>query len=334
MAQPRDQSSRFRSHYNVGQLPALVRAVAHTVARDELLGLTQRQFDDARAGAGHPSAPSARQICTRLDRGWRQVLELAFEQASADRALGQQEGEAAVELQEAEIIHALATVLFGELAHSPDDYARERARRLCADRRRRHGGRLALPTAAQIARSAGSWNAALALVGLEPRELGGPTLAPDRLLDQIERYLQELGALPGKRELARWLAARDEPMPRPPMPWQQCLEALGRRRRAQGLWTPERASRHGPPGRPRKDAPRRRRPPPPARPGPVTREQCERAMRDFLAWLPSSRRPTQRAYREFCRQHPGTPWPSSFARFGGWGAMRDSVLEVVPPTNS
>lgn len=52
-------------------------------------------------------------------------------------------------------------------------------------------------------------------------------------------------------------------------------------------------------------------------------------MRDFLVWLPSSQRPTQRAYREFCRQHPGTPWPSSFSQFGGWGAMRDQVAELA-----
>lgn len=339
MGQLRDQRSRFRSDYNVGQLPSLVRVIALTADPVHPLSLSQRRFDVARANAGHPDAPSARQICARLDRGWREVLTLGLEQNSPDRALGRQDGELPELLSETEIAAALRTVLADEGDVSPDAFERARARLLRADRRRRHGGRLTLPTAAQITRSAGSWNAALALAGLEPRPLGGRTLAPERLLDQIERYLQAEGALPGKRELGRWLSARGEPVTRPPMPWQQCLEALRRRRRAQGLWTPTRASRHGVAGRPRKGAARRRtsaasEPTPKAagarrRAESVTRERCERAMRAFLAWLPSSERPTQRAYREFCRRRPGTPWPSSFARHGGWGVIRDAQLAAL-----
>jgi len=336
MGQLRDQRSRFRSSYNVGQLPSLVRVIALAADPVDPLGLSQRRFDAARASAGHPDAPSARQICARLGRGWREVLALALEQNSPDRALGRQDGEIAELLSEKEIVAALRTVLAGEAGTGPDDYERARSRLLRADRRRRHGRRLTLPTAAQITRSAGSWNAALALADLTPPQRGGPAPALERLLNQIERYLQAEGALPGKRELGRWLEARGEPVTRPPMPWQKCLEALRRRRGAAGLWTPSRASRHGVPGRPRKGAGRRRTSAASAsateasgarrRTKPVTRERCQRAMDDFLAWLPSSQRPTQRAYREFCRQRPGAPWPSSFARHGGWGAMRNEAL--------
>jgi len=338
MGQLRDQRSRFHSSYNVGQLPGLVRVIALAVDPIDPLSLSQRRFDAVRASAGHPDAPSARQICIRLDCGWREVLTLGLEQSSPDRALGRRDGELPELLSETEIVAALRTVLADEAGGSPDDYERARARLLSADRRRRHGGRLSLPTAAQITRSAGSWNAGLARADLEPRPLGGRTLAPERLLDQIERYLQAEGALPGKRELGRWLKAHGEPVTRPPMSWQQCLGALGRRRRVQGLWTPTQATRHGAPGRPRKGAGRQistaaesaaKASSARLRVEPVTRAHCQRAMTDFLAWLPSSQRPTQRAYREFCRQHSGMPWPSSFGRYGGWGSMRDRVLTAA-----
>lgn len=327
--------TRFRSAYNLRQLVDVVVDVAGKRGADvepAARRLTQRHFDALRVDAGHPEAPSARQICARLGIGWDAVLELALERDDADRSIGVLEGvDRDEDLSLEVVVEALALIAgrLGQASLIPLEYRAE-CERLQGEqaRRHRHGQQIELPTIGQIEHLLG-WDRALALAGLEPRaprprRLGTP------LAEALDRVIDLYGALPTKPELACAAMAVGISLAREP--WRPAIEDLRIRRRRAGKWTPPRPPR--PDERPDYDVL------PPGFDGPLdlgegarrraprahTVEVVEEAMRAFLSELPSKEAPTQQRYLAYCRRHPGTPWPSSFAQFGGWGAVRDRIL--------
>lgn len=85
--------SGYTSDYSVRDLLEAVAMIATTANPDQPGQCTQRAFDVARAGAGHPNCPTARQVCVRLNAGrktsqrtWREWLDVALNETSAFRA--------------------------------------------------------------------------------------------------------------------------------------------------------------------------------------------------------------------------------------------------------
>lgn len=85
--------SRYTSDYSVQDLFEAVAEIATAANPDQPDLCTQRAFDAARAGAGHPNCPTARQVCVRLNaarktsqRTWREWLDVALNKSPAFRA--------------------------------------------------------------------------------------------------------------------------------------------------------------------------------------------------------------------------------------------------------
>jgi hypothetical protein len=348
--------TRFRSKFNKLALLNLVAVVAKTGRGSEPELITQRAWDAARAQAGYSDAPSARQIVRRLEIPWAELLELCLESKDPGKALGRREG-VGVEnwATEEEAISNLRVVAgrLGVKTLTPDQYESDRQALISADQRRwLHGGNLEMVTIGQIETLFGSWDEALERAGLEPRKSPTPKPRGLGLLEALDLFLAENGGLPNRAEFERWarngrlVIAREKGKS-----WEAVLTDLRAERDARGQWTPPAITFQRRRGRRRRDGgtnpsplalasssstsstsldelPRRSN-------GRPTESDLEQAMRAFLNWLPSNERPTQRTYRRYCREHPGTPWPSAFDAHGGWGTVRDRVLtEKRAPTTS
>jgi len=74
MATRADIATRFRSAYRDDELLDVVRAVAVAAMPHSPLAVSTRRWDAAREHAGHPDAPSARRIVSRLNSAGRHVL--------------------------------------------------------------------------------------------------------------------------------------------------------------------------------------------------------------------------------------------------------------------
>jgi hypothetical protein len=332
----RGAGQRFVSSYDKRSLLQAVAAVAAGADADDPQSVSQRAFDEARASAGHPAAPSAKQAAARFDVSWAQLLEVACQPGDLNRRLGRLVGEdPRDDLSEQEVISALRTAasrrdqLEGTLL--PDEYAEERQQMLDADRRAyRHGGNLWLPTVGQIQWFAdGGWDQALKLAGLRPRST--PALGDGLTrIEILELGLRVHGCLMTRREIEIFADSERLAFSRRAVLHGDALRILRQRRAAAGQWTPPRPPR--PEQRPDYSTPA---PPehwatvkltlvPKQRYQVHDEETCLAAMREFLAWVDQQhKRDTLASYRSFCRLHPGAPWPSAFERFGGWGAMRD-----------
>jgi hypothetical protein len=332
----------FRSDYNKAQLPGLVAAVAR--AADPLIPerVSQSRWDAARARAGHPDVPSAKQIAARLKRAWREVLVVSLGLEDPNRGLGQREGARISNAPtEAEIRSAIGTVALRLEVRtlSQDQYDQERQRMLAAARRRGVEDRLILPTGGQIIHKAGTWHGGLVIAGLEksPPAKGSGSRRGLSIVEALELFVEQEAAIPSFQLLKRWIHEQGIALSRSTRPYAEDVEDLRHRRTAGGLETPtKRIANQGQPGRPKKGE---KKPPKkthryaPTRDGVVrhrrrntTAEDCRRAITAFLEQLPSNERPTNAAYRRFCRENPGTPWPNSFERHGGWGTMIQQVL--------
>ena len=178
----------------VGIVAEVARAAA-TVDPDPAAGsldVSQRRWDQARAGAGHEAAPTAKQIASRLRMPWHDVLELALSGRDPIRALGRRDGarnlgrrddgetddggrgengaDAEQLFQEAVTALRVIALRLETETLTPDAYAEERQRMLIATRRQRELGLgIELPTHGQITGLLGDWDRALKEAGLQSR---------------------------------------------------------------------------------------------------------------------------------------------------------------------
>jgi hypothetical protein len=315
-----------QSHYDAGALVGAVADVAREASPTNPESVSTRAFDDGRTGAGHPRCPTAKVICHRLRMSWPEVKLLALDPARCvDRTLGSRLSEADVGVvTAAEIRLALRTAAARLCARtiSGAQYMRERAQMLDSDRRcYRHGGRLALPTEAQILVAAGSWPHALALAGLDPLTRDRSQTTAVSVVDALDLFADEYGYIATTSELEGFAVQRDFPLARRRRPYAEEKAELRALRSARGEETSE------------------RRPPKEQRPtfdGQAAESGSRRKKRwsddELVAALvsafdlvPSRTRLTQENYRRHCAHRPGFPPASAFTRAGraGFAAYRE-----------
>jgi hypothetical protein len=231
------------SRYSDHELPGVVADVCRDLDLRDPRSVSQARFDAGRADAGHPQAPSAKQISARLRLPWPEVKQLAFDpKRSVDRTVGQRVGKDDESWVTDEVcIFALLTVasrIGVDTDLTPDSYKVEIERMLTADRRRYlHGGRLVMPTVGQIERRLGRWPEALIEAGLKPSEV--KRFVATSGIDAIELCLEATGCLPSLTTLVKFfelnkLALSGRIGRRYPLQ----LEELRARRAAAGKWTP------------------------------------------------------------------------------------------------
>lgn len=308
---------RFRSSYDKRTLLDVVLAVAGVASPSDPAALTQLAYNAGRTAAGYADAPSGKQIAARLGMPWRELVELAVDPTlDKDKTIGRQLGREDEEwLGPGTVRAALKTVAMrlGRSTLRPDEYLAERERVLDEARRAvRHKGEPLLPSEGQILRIAGSWDKALRLAGLKPRERDDHKGVS--VVEALEWALESRGALPTRRELEAFAASNGFSVAWKEMAWSAALVELRRRRAEWGKWTPPAS----PPLGSRPDyavevslpasTARRRR----AR---WTREECVNAIARLLGEL-GGERLTQRAYQQRARLDPDLPPLSSLQRHG------------------
>jgi hypothetical protein len=323
----------FASEYDDLGLYTLVRIVAEFVLPDEPPHVTQAAWDAGRASSGHPDAPSARQICSRLaDKHgkpfpWSELLELVFDpERDIPQTHAQRTGaDDAEHFTEEHVYYALRRVASSLKAKSlaPDTYADAR-RDLIAKDRRRGVDVLAelLPTVGQIEGVAGTWAAALELAGLEPRNgdsWKGATGMP--LAEALELHAESTGGwLCSYPTLKAFAHTHDISLARQEKgrPWSAYIEEATQARAARGAET-KGVARGGakltyrlPEGLDRSDLPRRRRR------HHWTLELSVEAVRRYLKQLRGRERASEKGYLAWSTRREDAPAPSVFDRYGGW----------------
>jgi len=241
--------SRFTSKYDERGLVAVVREVAAHCQPDDPEGVSTRAFDAARAGAGHPDLPTAKQISSRLKRPWAQVLRLAGKPdmnvaLALSRRLGRRsETEDPWMNEELGVagLRIVASRLQTETLR-PSEYVAERNAIVAADgRRHRHGQDLRLPTEGQIVRIFGDWDAGLERAGLQPRP-ERPAKEQDAkgvpIAEAIDRCIEKYDVLPTASEVELFARGEGFPLARE-RPYSRDLEAVGASRASRGLSTPD-----------------------------------------------------------------------------------------------
>jgi hypothetical protein len=224
----------------------VVADVCRHVSPADPRSVSQSGFDGARGDAGHPRAPSARQIATRLRLPWQGVKDLALDpKRSVDRAVGRRTGkQSETWITDDVCIAALRTVAAGIGKDVPLTIARYEveAERMLADDRRRyvHGRRLVMPNVDQIEWRLGPWPQALVRAGLTPPVQTGEV--GSTWIDGIELCLEATGCLVSSATLLKWFEINDLSLAiwTPGMTYRGEVEKLRVRRAAQGKWAPPR----------------------------------------------------------------------------------------------
>ncbi|WP_205696542.1 hypothetical protein [Conexibacter sp. SYSU D00693] len=339
-------AGRFNSDYADDRLLDLVADVAEHAARAAGTApwlVTQSAWDAARPGAGHPSAPSARQVVARLatagrdaGMGWRRVLRLAVDEGDRGRRSEALLRARRLDYDARDTRYALRVVAarVDGASPSPSAYDAQRAKLIA---RRGQGAQLhatLLPTANQITAVHGTWDAALADAGLAARPPSRP--GPGRpqapglpVVDVLVAFMTDNDYIPSHRILRRYATdARVRMTDRGGRQWAEHVHAASETLRRQGLPVPERRAR---PGRGNKatyvlPAPGALTNPP------ALRTWDEAAAIDALArWLrslPAGAKRTQKAYLQAYRDVNGPP-PSRLADFGGFTAMRTKAEQQI-----
>lgn len=169
--------SRFASAYTDRDLHSVIATVAPHVNPGAPEACTQRAFDAARAAAGHPACPTARQLTTRLnanrngsERSWAQWLDVALHQSAEYQA--RSAGKRGTVKQAPETIRASAVFALrlaraeGGHHRTQATYRAWRANRIATLYER---VRPILPTDRQIRRAFNTWPNAVAAIADEPR---------------------------------------------------------------------------------------------------------------------------------------------------------------------
>jgi hypothetical protein len=325
------RANRAASEFDPLALLDIVAAVAAAAPGADLQTVSQRTWDTARGPAGHPDAPAARRIVEFIGLPWRKVCELAAA-APAQRsrsfgiALRQRDADWLTEDHVAFVLKVVARRL-GLVTLTPDQYRREQQHMLAEDRARwMHGGQLRLPNEHQLAVAAGSWDRALALAELKPRQgVGGQRTRsrPAGIVHVLERCFAAHGTEPTIAELAAFAKANGIPFPRKERgrPYSDYVREWKDGRRAKGLPVPE-----GPP--PKRERPDYDQDVGAAAPG----ERRARKRWDdvdelvdwvarYLAQLGRGKRPSQRDYDDWASQQDGAPWSSTLTANGGLDAL-------------
>lgn len=299
---------------------------------------TQAAFDAVREQLegfdGH--VPSAQRICVRLNkdraqrRSWSEWVKLALdEDASIDQILGRGRTDArAGGPNDEEITFAIKWVASqtGEIPSAVGyDKAREEKRQELP-RQVRH----VLPTAAQITHVTGAWEAAIALVGFDPREperaSGGVAAA-----DMLRAFVRANAAWPTKRALeqfgqdagVRWRRPHQDGVA-----LRDALVELHREMTAGGENPPALAERwDADRGRPAIDLDAPEFVAAPTATEGWTREAALDAVAEWLRTR-DGREATWRAYIADAAGNPLMPQGSTITRFGGWAAVRKLADKV------
>lgn len=305
---------------------------------DDPARCTQRAFDAVRDQLegfdGH--VPSAQRICARLNvdraqrRSWSEWVELALdENASIDQILGRGRTDArAGGPNEEEIRFAIKWVASqtGEIPSAVGyDKAREEKRQELP-RQVRH----VLPTAAQITHMTDTWEKALTIANLGPREPeranGGVPAA-----DMIRAFVRTNAAWPTKRALEQFGQDAGVRWRRPHQDGVALSAAMADLRREMT------ASGENPPALTERWSAQRGRPTvdlgaPEFAAAPTATEAWtpEAAIDAVAGWLQerNGRPATWRAYIADAAGNPLLPQGSTITRFGGWADVRKQAGKV------
>lgn len=252
------RSGRFESLLDpVARLRAIAE-VARSVDPVEPEAVSQRRWDLGRASAGYAEAPSARQMCQALKISWADALRLALDenrnltQTVAGITKADERKWSERELHYA--LHLVAREL-GKTSFTSNEYERT-----CDKLIRRDRGRNAqhailerlLPTWRQIIHSVGekgTWNDALASVGLEPFIQDRTERTALSVGEAYDLFIELTGgqAAPTRTQLdylrKRWgiSVAR---ISKTPGSWAEIEKQLVANRAEQGLKTPRKRLTH------------------------------------------------------------------------------------------
>jgi hypothetical protein len=317
----RGRDGRVESRYDLRTLLDAVAVIARLANPDKPLLTRQADYDAARAAAGYADAPTGKQTAQRFGLAWRALLALALdEERDLDKALGNlvaAENDETLDEMGVRIALRTVAVRLGKRTLAPADYTRERDGMLAAASLRHRPVELVLPTALQVLRVAGSWDAALEIAGLEPRpgvafSVGLP------VVDALELALESFGCLPTRDDLHTFAAANGFSVARIRRPYPEYVAELHARRADWGKWTPSASPLAGqrPDWRVPVELPRnitlvekrKRR---------WTREECIDAIARLLDELGSTRM-TQRVYQERVVGRRDFPALGSIQRHGGF----------------
>jgi hypothetical protein len=201
--------------------------------------VTQRAFNAARQGAGHPECPEASYIVRRLGYSWPEFLKLALaENGSSFKTLAQHTREwGQPDIRTCALaLRAVAHRLQAKTVR-PNEYALEREEII---RRSRGTNRVQLeeqlPTHGQVEHY--GWDRVLEEAALKTRP-GVPRVQGVPMPDAIERFLIVQGRLPSHTDIIRFAKEQGFALGKNKQILKD-IEELRERRSQRGLWTPAR----------------------------------------------------------------------------------------------
>lgn len=225
-------------------------------------------------------------------------------------------------------------------AFPPEEYQRV-CDLLVTRERRRLGGNSPLeellPSAAQVRRITGSWEAALALVGLATYEQRAQRVFRHRgsmpVVDAVALFVSLNQRFPSYPVMSAWAREADIRLQTPRGArggwWAAVLDDVAALLQDQGLAVPAERPKAG---RPRKGTDRSYvlpdEPLDAAAPG-DTYWDAERILAVLRPWerdLPASAEPTMSRYRRDQRDHPEWPAPETVRDHGPWEMLRDEAV--------
>ena len=211
-------AAAFSTRYSDDALLDAIREVSAHAAPEQPTRVAPAVFDAARAAAGHPRAPAAKQITRRLGRGWYELLEIAHADggARARHRLGVARREPPREVALDEVVAALRLVAAraGLTGLWPARYATERDAIITRQRRTHRRGRPSmqtLPTVAQIEIQFG-WEAACHAAGLTEPDTRARRVRGLSQAAVTDRFIDDVGCLPWSiAAIENYARARDIP---------------------------------------------------------------------------------------------------------------------------
>lgn len=334
------EDGKFTSDYDLNARYDLVRKVALVADPDFPDRITMVQFDDARATAGHPDAPSARANCMALKMKWRELLERVFdpERDPVMSAAAHRRKPARIPTEE-EIFFALRFVAMkrDKETLTYDQYDLYRGELIEEDKRRMKSASFlehVLPTAGQIWNACGKdWAFALSLAKMETTRPRKHARAAD--VDEVyDAFVQTTSARPaGWGTLDKFAQRANMPMSRRHgrETFAKVEKGILARRKKRGLETPDekidtREARtfEIPPALAERlmlAAAKRT-------PREWTYETVLAGLAEYVKSLKATERATQSHYRA---KRVGTPWPSvrKIQDYGAWTPMLAAARKLA-----
>jgi hypothetical protein len=326
----------FSSSYDLRGLLHAVKDVALAADPDEPLRLSQSRWNHARAKAGHPDAPNANKIASRLALAWPEVLALAFQPARAqDYAIGHRFGSGEADwLTQDRVIYVLKVVALRNKTSVIDRAIYRRTIPQIQGTRR--DDEAFLPNENQVATMfGGSFEAACRAAGLTYRGQAGSLPTVNGIVDLIEACYLAHGAEPTAGELERFARANDLKHPRRGKPYTVYLADWKQARSDRDLDVPD-----GPP--PTNARPDYSSPVDPdlipvhlqtnrfAEWGPEDRPRAVREVAIFLATRTGTQKDSRRAYEDYSTGNRAIPNPGVLDRkYEGFAAIRTEARALV-----